>query len=73
MQDRRSKPEQAGISPELRQQALEQLNGEIRLIESWLSDLDETSEDNTASLHARKTYQDMLQSRRDLLDGLKQH
>lgn len=58
------------ISPELLQKGKVQLESEIRLIEGWLAELDETRKDNSESLSARKHYMDMLQSRRDLLQNL---
>ena len=71
MQERRKAPTVEEISPELIQNASQQLEAEIKIIEGWLHDLDETREDNMASLAARKSYNDMLQSRRELLNTLK--
>lgn len=72
MQDRRQQVEQAGaLSPVLVERATTQLEREIRLITSWLAELDETSKDNLEALAARKTYEDMIQSRRDLLEALR--
>ncbi len=56
-----------------RQKGKTRLEAEIRLIESWLSQLDGTRPDNTEMLAARKNYGDMLQSRRDLLQSLQRH
>ena len=72
MEDRRKIPAVAEISPELLARATDQLESEIRIIESWLQDLEETREDNPESVAARQAYGDMLQSRRDLLNTLKE-
>lgn len=73
MQDRRQPPEISEISPELLQLGKVQLEAEIRLLESWLQQLDETRKDNSESLSARKTYTDMLESRKELLASLQKH
>lgn len=70
MQERRSTPENAELSPELAQRGRIRLEAEIRLIESWMAQLEGTRPDNPESLAARKNYSDMLQSRRDLLQSL---
>jgi len=73
MQDRRVTPEDATISAELYQKGTTQLETEIRILEVWLAELNETSRDNPFSLAARKSYGDMLQSRKDLLKSLQKH
>lgn len=73
MQDRRNTPETTAIPAEQISKGKTRLEAEIKLIESWLSELDETRKDNPESLAARKTYSDMLQSRRDLLHSLQHH
>ncbi len=73
MQDRRGLPEDSIISAELYQKGTTQLETEIRILEGWLAELDETRGDNPFSLAARKSYGDMLQSRRDLLKTLQKH
>lgn len=70
MQDRRQTSEAASLSPALVEQATQQLQQEIRLIEGWLAELEGTSKDNPEALAARKSYGDMIQSRRDLLQAL---
>ena len=73
MQDRRGSSEDTSISAELYQRGTAQLESEIRILEGWLAELDETRGDNPYSLAARKSYGDMLQSRRDLLQSLQRH
>jgi len=72
-EDRRQPQETAVIAPELVQRGKQQLESEIRILESWLLQLEETRKDNPESLAARKTYGDMLQSRKDLLSTLQKH
>lgn len=73
MQERRSTPENAELSPELVLKGKARLEAEIRLIEAWLAQLEGTRSDNPESIAARKNYGDMLQSRRDLLQSLQRH
>lgn len=73
MQERRSAPESTELSPDLVQKGKTRLEAEIRLIESWMAQLEGTRPDNTEMLAARKNYMDMLQSRRDLLQSLQRH
>lgn len=73
LEDRRQAPEITDLSPELLQVGKIQLETEIRLLESWLAQLDETRKDNPVSLSARKTYMDMLASRKELLESLKRY
>lgn len=73
MEDRRSTPGTIAIAATQLALGAARLEAEIRLIEDWLAGLEETRKDNPESLAARKTYGDMLQSRRDLLHSLQQH
>lgn len=74
MQEERRQPqENTPPTPELLQRGKIQLDAEIRILETWLLQLDETRKDNPESLAARKAYSDMLQSRRDLLSTLQKH
>lgn len=70
MQERRKSPETEDIPRELLDLGIRQLETEIRVIESWLRGLAETREDNHATGAFRQTYNDMLQSRKDLLNFL---
>lgn len=71
MQEERRQPQESTtLSADLVQRGKIQLDAEIRILESWLSQLEETRKDNPESLAARKAYGDMLQSRRDLLAAL---
>lgn len=72
MKDRRSKTQQEPdkIPAALAKKAKTQLENEITTIESWLSDLNETRDDNSESIIAKKTYTEMLQNRQELLNAL---
>jgi hypothetical protein len=70
MQDRRRALAPDNLSPVLVKKASQQLEREIRLIEGWLAELEGTSKDNPEALSARKSYGDMIESRRDLLQTL---
>jgi hypothetical protein len=73
MQERRNTNETSELPIELLARGKSRLDTEIKLLEGWLAELDETRKDNPASLAARKTYGDMLQSRRDLLQSLQRN
>lgn len=70
MKDRRQSPDSTYLEPELVLRATTQLEQEIRLIEGWLAELEEASRDNSEALSARRSYGDMIQSRKDLLEKL---
>lgn len=72
-EERRQPADNSQPSPDLVQRGKFQLDAEIRILETWLLQLDETRKDNTESLAARKAYSDMLQSRRGLLATLQKH
>lgn len=72
-EDRRQQPDNTDIPSELIAQGRNQLEAEIKLLEIWLKQLDETRKDNQESLAARKAYSDMLQSRRDFLATLQKY
>ncbi|MBN4054038.1 hypothetical protein JYT97_04040, partial [Haliea sp. AH-315-K21] len=58
------------IPETLAKNAKAQLEKEIRMIENWLKDLEETRDDNSASIIARSSYTEMLQNRQELLNTL---
>ncbi len=47
-----------------------QLTGEIKVLEAWLRELDEAEEENEEVLAVRKSYNDMLRSRKEMLTTL---
>ena len=72
MKDRRSQTAQEPekIPEDLALNAKQQLEREIGIIENWLKDLEETRDDNSESIIARKSYTEMLQNRQELLNTL---
>jgi len=46
------------------------LEQEIATIESWLADLNDTRDDNSESIIAKKSYTEMLQNRQELLNAI---
>ena len=59
------------IPAELLDQGVKQLEAEIALIEGWLANLAQTRDDNPESMAVRKSYSDMLHSRKEVLKTLK--
>ena len=53
-EERRQPVDNSQPSPDLVQRGKFQLDAEIRILETWLLQLDETRKDNTESLAARK-------------------
>ncbi len=49
-----------------------QLNKEIKVLEAWLAELEGESARDSQTLAARKSYNDMLTSRREMLASLQQ-
>ena len=73
MNDKRQKQiEDAGISidQKLIDEGTAQLNSEIQVLESWLSELDSSDKGNSEVLAAQKSYNDMLSSRKEMLSTL---
>ena len=58
------------IDQKLIEEGTAQLTSEIQVLEAWLQEL-EASDDSDAEVQAaRKSYNDMLQSRREMLSSL---
>ncbi len=73
MNDRRQKQtDDAGVSidQKLIEEGTAQLNSEIQVLEAWLSELDSSDQENSEVLAARKSYNDMLSSRKEMLSTL---
>ncbi len=73
MNDKRQKQiDDAGVSidQKLIEEGTAQLNSEIQVLEAWLTELDPTDKDNSEVLAARKSYNDMLSSRKEMLSTL---
>ena len=73
MNDKRKKQtDDAGVSidQKLIEEGTAQLNSEIQVLEAWLSELDSSDQENSELLAARKSYNDMLSSRKEMLSTL---
>ncbi|MGM0633143.1 MAG: hypothetical protein ACQETO_08200 [Pseudomonadota bacterium] len=58
------------IDPELMDEALQQLEEEIGLLEEWINDLKGRAENDEAARQAAITYRDKIRSRREMRDAL---
>ena len=73
MNDKRQKQtDDAGVSidQKLIEEGTAQLNSEIQVLEAWLSELASSDNENSEVLAARKSYNDMLSSRKEMLSTL---
>ena len=62
----------AGVSidQKLIEEGTAQLTSEIQVLEAWLTELDSSDKENSEVLAARKSYKDMLSSRKEMLSTL---
>ena len=58
------------IDQKLIDEGTAQLNSEIQVLENWLAELDATGDDDAEVAATRKSYHDMLSSRREMLSAL---
>lgn len=58
------------IDQKLIDEGTAQLNSEIAVLENWLAELDTVEDNDSEVAAARKSYQDMLSSRREMLSAL---
>ena len=70
MKDRRKPLKNISIDGTLIEEGTAQLSSEIEVLELWLRELEPIAEDNSESLAARKSYNDMLRSRKEMLSAL---
>ena len=70
MDDREYENSDLEIDQKLIAEGAMQLNGEIKVLETWLRELDDAEEANEEILAVRKSYNDMLRSRREMLSSL---
>jgi len=73
MTDTRQKhSDDAGVSidQKLIEEGTAQLNSEIQVLEAWLSELDSSDKKDSEVIAARKSYNDMLSSRKEMLSTL---
>lgn len=60
------------IDQKLIEEGTQQLTSEIAVLEAWLAELDDSSGSNDEVVAARKSYSDMLRSRKEMLSSLRQ-
>ena len=58
------------IDKQLIEEGTTQLNSEIQVLETWLRELDATDVNDVEVVAARKSYNDMLRSRKEILSTL---
>ena len=70
--EKRTVLDKAGIDVDqkLIDEGTAQLNNEIQVLENWLAELETAPEEDEEALAARKSYRDMLSSRREMLSAL---
>lgn len=61
-----------GIDNALIAEGTAQLNNEIKVLESWLAELEAAQNEDSEVAAARKSYTDMLTSRKEMLSSLTQ-
>jgi hypothetical protein len=70
---RKNTVEGINIDQQLIAEGISQLSSEIKVLETWLDELKASREGNDDVEAARKSYHDMLQSRREMLSALSLH
>jgi hypothetical protein len=58
------------IDQKLIEEGTAQLSSEIQVLEAWLHELESSDGDNNEVIAARKSYHDMLRSRKEMLSTL---
>ena len=58
------------IDQKLIDEGTTQLTSEIQVLETWLEELDASDENDAEVIAARKSYSDMLRSRKEMLSTL---
>lgn len=61
------------IDQQLVAEGIAQLASEIKVLETWLAELAGSETTDSEAEAARKSYRDMLQSRREMLTALHRH
>ena len=61
------------IDEKLIEEGIGQLASEIKVLENWLEELEISDDGDSEIVAARKSYNDMLRSRREMLSALNNH
>lgn len=64
---------QINIDEKLIEEGIAQLASEIKVLEDWLAELEDLGNGDSEISAARKSYHDMLKSRREMLSALNEH
>lgn len=67
-----SDPQNISIDQKLVEEGTAQLLSEIEVLENWLKELDASGDIDSEATAARKSYNDMLRSRKEMLVTLSQ-
>jgi len=70
--DHSESTDNVSIDQKLIEEGTTQLTSEIEVLEAWLRELDASDENDAEVLAARKSYNDMLRSRKEMLTTLSQ-
>lgn len=65
-----SDTDNVSIDKKLIREGTQQLNNEIEVLEAWLVELDASDGSDAEIIAARKSYKDMLRSRKEMLSTL---
>jgi hypothetical protein len=69
----RKAPEKLAIDQDLVSEGISQLSSEIKVLETWLKELEKSGHGDQDSAAAKKSYRDMLRSRKEMLSALSAH
>ncbi|NKB31668.1 MAG: hypothetical protein GKR91_01025 [Pseudomonadales bacterium] len=68
--DQSDSTDNVSIDQRLIEEGTAQLTSEIEVLEAWLNELDASDENDAEVVAARKSYNDMLRSRKEMLSTL---
>lgn len=69
LKEKRNRSRTPSVEPDLLEQGIAQLTLEIRTLKDWIADLD-NDPGSTGDTEPRKSYEDMLRSRHEMLVSL---
>ncbi|MEX2131417.1 MAG: hypothetical protein WD772_08005 [Pseudohongiellaceae bacterium] len=72
-QKTRSAAKEVNIDQQLVAEGIAQLASEIKVLETWLTELESSAKSDSDAIAARKSYNDMLRSRKEMLSALNKH
>lgn len=69
----KSAAQEINIDQQLVAEGIAQLASEIKVLETWLKELESSAKNDSDTTAARKSYNDMLRSRKEMLSALNKH